>query len=372
VIPRQDEPRIAVLCASFGRVARGIETVVEELCLRRLGQHYPIDLYGPPEAPELPAPHRVIRIPCRPRTDDKVKIYDDICRLLHWPMPGGHNYEVLTYTLALLDSPFMGNSYLAVFNYAGPYAGLLCRGKRFFDGSRFIHSGQAGRGPVEVMQARLGPDHYIPLSVPARTWLQRKRLLSGWGPVIPNGVDTEYFKPGPGITVGVPRPIFFFAGALDDMKRPLLAVEAVARTNGSLLMAGDGELADEVARRGNELLGERFKLLGEVSREEMLSCYNGCDIFTLPSFAEPFGIVLLEAMACGKPVVTQRDEIREWLVGDAGLLCECADIAAYADTLKAAVEQDWGEEPRNRAGQFDWSRICEQYLVLLQDMALAG
>lgn len=359
--------RLAVLCASVGRARRGIETVVEELVLERLGRDWPVDLYGPPESPALPPPHRVIRVPCGRREDPRAAHYDGVCGLLRWPMPGGHNYEALSFAWRLLDTPLPTARYLAVFNFAGPYAAPLCRLNRALAGSRFIHSGQAGLGPVEVLQAVSGPDLYAPLSPPARDWLAGRRLLDGETEVIPNGVDTGYFAPGSGTDFGLPRPVVLFAGALDEMKRPLLAVAAVAAAGGSLVAAGDGPQREAVARAGAAQLPGRFRLLGAVGRDELPALYQGCDIVTLPSQGEPFGIVLLEAMACGKPVVTEDDPVRRWLVGDAGVLCDCADLEGYAAALRIAAATDWGGRPRARALVFDWETIAAAYRERLRE-----
>ena len=198
--------RLAVLCASYGRVRRGIETVVRELCLNRLGRDYAIDLYAPPEAPELQPPHRVLRVPCAARDSAPARRYAARCAGTGWPLGGAHDYEALQFTARLADSPFWSQPYRAVFNFAGPAATLLCRAKRAWDGSPFINSGQAGLGPVEVAQAAGGPDWYVPLTPVARDWLAGKRLLPPLAPVVPNGVDTKVFAPGPAAELGLPRP----------------------------------------------------------------------------------------------------------------------------------------------------------------------
>ncbi|HNW91994.1 MAG TPA: glycosyltransferase family 4 protein [bacterium] len=354
-------PRLAVLCASYGRVRRGIETVVRELCLERLGRDWPVDLYGPPEAPELPAPHRTIRVSCAPRESTAARRYAGLLAGTRWPLAGAHDYEALHFTARLADTCFWSEPYRAVFNYAGPAAALLCRAKRAWDGSAFIHSGQAGMGPVEVAQAAVGPDWYVPLSPPARDWLAGKRLLAPLAPVVPNGVDLVRYAPGPGRDLGLPRPVALFAGALDEMKRPLLAIAAAARAGMALAVAGDGPQRDEVCQRGGELLGDRFRYLGAVAETEMPALYNAAEVFVLPSFEEPFGIVLLEAMACNKPVVTQDDAVRRWLIGDAGMLVECTDTVAFAAALRAAAGCDWQDRLRQRAQRFDWDIVAGEY-----------
>ncbi len=362
------ERRLAVLCASYGRVRRGIETVVRELCLQRLGRDYAIDLYAPPEAPALEAPHRVIRIPCAARTDARAQAYARLLQGTRWPLAGAHEYEVLSFCGGLLDSPFWSESYHAVYNFAGPYAAPLCALKRTWDGSAFVHTGQAGIGPVEVLQAIAAPDLYAPLSPAARDWLAGKGMMAADAAIIPNGVATTAFAPGPALACDLPRPVVLCAGALDAMKRPQLAVEAAARAGMSLLLAGDGELRDEVLALAQQCLGSRWQWLGEVPEEQLPALYNAADVCTLASYEEPFGIVLLEALACNKPVVTQDDAVRRWLVGDAGLLCDCRDAEAYAAALQQALATDWQDRPRQRALAFDWDAVAQAHLSRLRTL----
>ena len=89
-------------------------------------------------------------------------------------------------------------------------------------------------------------------------------------------------------------------------------VRAMKAVRGHLLIIGDGPLRTKLERMAAESgVIDRISFLGRVSQDEMVGYYHAADVFVLPSVArsEAFGIVQLEAMACGKPVVNTRARI---------------------------------------------------------------
>ena len=154
-------------------------------------------------------------------------------------------------------------------------------------------------------------------------------------------------------------------GALEKMKRPRLALEAVARLGqGSLLLVGQGPLAGELDAHGQRFLGARRYLRLSAPPAEMPALYAACDVFTLPSETEVFSLALLEAMAVNRPVVTQDDAVRREIVGEEGILCDCGSAAAYAQALEAALHKGWGQGPRTRALKFSWRTTADRYAEL--------
>lgn len=128
--------------------------------------------------------------------------------------------------------------------------------------------------------------------------------------VVPLGVDVEEFLAVPPEKVDAgdlpPGRVVLCVGRLNYYKGVRYLVEAMAHVDGVLLIAGDGEerpKLEELARRLG--VADRVRFLGRVSEGMKRWCYERCDVFVLPSVApsEAFGIVQLEAMAHGKPVV---------------------------------------------------------------------
>jgi glycosyltransferase involved in cell wall biosynthesis len=105
--------------------------------------------------------------------------------------------------------------------------------------------------------------------------------------------------------------------------------------------------------------------------DDMSSYYRACDVFTLPSIHEPFGLVYLEAMACNKPVVAPDDHSRMDIIGNAGMLCDVTDIDAYSDALNMASISNFGSKPYCQARKYTWDSCADQYYSLIIELLSA-
>jgi len=76
----------------------------------------------------------------------------------------------------------------------------------------------------------------------------------------------------------------------------------------------------------------------------------------------------LEAMASGLAVVAPDDLTRKEIVGEAGILTNCADADSYANAISNALEKDWANLPRKRAEKFSWDIITEKYEKLFEEI----
>jgi rhamnosyl/mannosyltransferase len=98
-----------------------------------------------------------------------------------------------------------------------------------------------------------------------------------------------------------------FVGRLVYYKGVEYLIKAMKEVDAELLLIGDGKLRAELTALTNEMgLAHKVHFLGEISDEELPEYYHACDVFVLPSIspAEGFGLVQIEAQACGKPVVS--------------------------------------------------------------------
>ncbi len=190
---------------------------------------------------------------------------------------------------------------------------------------------------------------------------------------MPNGVDTELFAPGgdeagPHGSLGIPDEalVAAFVATLDrahHFKRLDLAIEAIARLAADskagdeappvhLVVAGGGELLDRFREQARAAgVGDRVHFLGPIAHAELPGVLRGADLFLLTTEPpESFGIVLIEAMACGLPTIASefpgvRAVIDE---GDTGLLAEPGDPEAVAAAIRALIEA--GPAGRARMG----------------------
>jgi glycosyltransferase involved in cell wall biosynthesis len=176
--------------------------------------------------------------------------------------------------------------------------------------------------------------------------------------VTPNAVDPA-FTPG-----GERNGYLLFVGAIQQRKNPLAAADVAAEVGMPLVVAGpekEPALARELERRGAQLRGY-------VDKPQLADLYRGAACLVLPSRYEGFGLTVLEAMACGTPVVATDEPALREVGGDAALY-------ANVDGLAAAVRRALSEsDARSRAGVerahlFSWEesarRAVAAYLQVL-------
>ncbi len=164
------------------------------------------------------------------------------------------------------------------------------------------------------------------------------------------GVDLERFQPHDraaarsrlGIRGG---PVIVAVGGLTDRKNPLRLVQAVARLRERfpevrLVFVGDGPLAGAIRVGAESMgLGEAVTLVGAVPNTEIVDWLAACDLLALPSLIEPLGVVALEAMASGRPVVATRVGGTAEVVGAAGRLVDPLNPIAIANGLAEVLDR---------------------------------
>jgi glycosyltransferase involved in cell wall biosynthesis len=134
--------------------------------------------------------------------------------------------------------------------------------------------------------------------------------------VVPFGLDVSRWQLTPdvarraaAIRNGRTRPLLLFAGRMVPYKGIDVLLEALSGIDASAILVGEGPSKDGWMSRARALgLDDRVTFAGAVPHAELRAMYHACDVFVLPSVtrAEAFGYVQLEAMACGKPVVSTR------------------------------------------------------------------
>jgi glycosyltransferase involved in cell wall biosynthesis len=209
---------------------------------------------------------------------------------------------------------------------AGFPAVLLAR--RF--GARIVvseHFTAFQRGLVRGMDLRLArftfrhADLVCPVSEDLRAQLQAVEPRGRYR-VVPNVVDTSIFYPG--TTRSGPLRLLNVA-ALADKKRHADLIDAVAGMDAELEIVGDGELRDELVARA----GRNVRFLGALPPERVAERMRAADVFVLSSEFENLPVVLLEALACGLPVVaTDVGGVREVVDESVGALVPPRDVPA--------------------------------------------
>jgi glycosyltransferase involved in cell wall biosynthesis len=208
------------------------------------------------------------------------------------------------------------------------------------------------------------------------------------GTAIYNGIDPARFEDK--VPHKHARPYILALGRLTYKKGFDLLLEALARAGGAaadvdLIVAGEGEergtLEALAARLG---LGSRVKFHGRATSAEVVRLLNGCRFFAIPSRAEPFGIVALEALAAGKPVLATRvGGMEEFLGHVTGRLRLGPSLIRLVEPrverlaeglrerLASAPEGDrrWSESV---LATYSWARVAQRYERLLAGSAAAA
>jgi glycosyltransferase involved in cell wall biosynthesis len=121
------------------------------------------------------------------------------------------------------------------------------------------------------------------------------------------------------------------------------------------------EIFDTIADYG---LGDKVTHVGFIPTADLPLWYNSAEVFVYPSVFEGFGLPVLEAMACGTPVITSNVSSLPEVAGDAGLTLSPHDVTAWADALSRAYNDTlWRDTAREqglaRAQQFTWARTAQ-------------
>jgi len=168
--------------------------------------------------------------------------------------------------------------------------------------------------------------------------------------VVPNGVGEEFTRDGPAEN----GDYVLAVGTLEPRKNLDRLVEAVRRTDRELRVVGARGWG------GVDVRGNGVRWLGEVDDTELARLYRGAACFAYPSLYEGFGIPVLEAMACGAPVVTTRGTAMEEVADGAAVLVDALDPAEIAAGIERAASERATLTARGfeRARAFRWDDVA--------------
>ncbi len=207
--------------------------------------------------------------------------------------------------------------------------------------------------------------------------------------VIPYGIDADHEsgadrrqQRAEAIRQELGKPLVLFVGRLVSYKGADVLLDAMRDLPAVAFLVGDGPERPALERQARALgIADRVRFLGEVSDDELAALYRACDVFVLPSVTrqEAFGVVQIEAMSCGKPVVsTELGTGTAWVNvdGETGLVVPARNAAALHDAIQRLIadpelRSSLGAAGRRRArSTFAVERMIQATLGLYRQVAL--
>ena len=203
--------------------------------------------------------------------------------------------------------------------------------------------------------------------------------------VIYEGVNPRFRPAGPETVAavrqkyGLPERFILYVGTIEPRKNLTTLLEAFHHLTTlqpcdlRLVIVGKrGWLYEGFFRRLRELgLEERVHFTGYVPDEDLPALYSAADLFVFPSLYEGFGLPVLEAMACGTPVVCSNTSSLPEVAGDAALLVPPTDVRGLAEAMARVLTDEtlrgaMRAKGLARAGEFSWVRTAGETLRIYQ------
>jgi len=362
--------RIGIVCPYAWDVPGGVQFHVRDLAEHLIRLGHQVSVLAPAED-DTPLPPYVVpagRAVPVPYNGSVARLnfgFLSASRVRRWLREGGfevlHIHEPVTPSLSLLACWAATGPIVATFHTSNPRSRAMIAAEPLMQPA------------LEKISARIAVSEYA-----RRTLVEH---FGGDAVVIPNGVDVRFFadaEPRPewgGGTIG-------FVGRINEPRKGLptlleaLPLIMAERPGVRLLVAGKGDEEEAVKGVPREVR-ERIEFLGMVSDQEKAALLRSVDLYVAPNTGgESFGIILVEAMSAGAPVLaTDLDAFRQVLDGGAaGELFPVGDAAALARSAlrllaDPARREALREAETRHVRRFDWGTVAADVLSVYETVA---
>lgn len=217
--------------------------------------------------------------------------------------------------------------------------------------AKLVTFGHAGIGYHDRDTIRSRPDLFIALTQTAEVWARHYASTKTKVKYIPNPIDLKSFKKNKPAKLQLEKPIVLTVSALSKYKNIKKVIGAIRQTTLSYLLIGEGEESEEVSKLFSTLANS-FLWIKHIEPKSISSYFSAADVFCFtPDAQEAFGMVYLEAMAAGLPIVASSDPIRKKLIGPKGIYVDPHKIEDIAAGLTEAMQ----------LGKIDYSAQLKEY-----------
>lgn len=363
--------RVAIACSGLGHVQRGVEAWAEDLAagLRRRAPSLQLDLFAANSGPDR---HRV---QCLRRHNHLTQRMASVLRRLGgWRYGLGSPYEIEQTSFALNlwrrvcrshDLLHVQDPVIAKFFEMAHRAGLSRPKVILAHGTSEAPSTLRGFSTLQ---------HLIPEA--ADDW-ETHRPSGQASFVIPNLIDVARFHPAANsalrarLKLPQDKTVVLCCAAIrrhhkriDYLLKEFAAANSAVGGQMMLIIAGaQEEDTSELIQVGHTLLGDAVRFLVNVPRAEVKELYQAADVFVLPSLQEMFGIVLLEAMSSGLPVICHDSPSFRAVVGDGGVYSDLSKEGGLQASLPMLLDAARRRDVATRGRDHVKARFSEEAVV---------
>lgn len=336
--------KIAFLHMTMGLVERGSEGVVDQLATELSKKNEVLVIQSGTVTKKQYSVKRVYPLDIAPSPAPK-NIFDKLLFKMHLDDESGKVAEFTKCALSVIldfDPDIIvainGSLQLRILQ------GLALKAK-------IVAFGHAGIGYHDKHTIKANPDLFVALTPRSMDWAREIAGNHTKVVYIPNPIDLSEYKNVKPATVNLDKPIVLTVSALSRYKNVLNVVSAIRQTPASFLLIGDGEQEGVLSKEFSSFANS-FHWIKHIEQSLIPSYFYAADVFCFtPHAQEAFGMVYLEAMAAGLPIVASDDPIRRKIIGEQAIFVDPNNIVDIAAGINQAIQLD----------KVDYSKELEQY-----------
>ncbi|MEI8232336.1 MAG: glycosyltransferase family 4 protein [bacterium] len=342
--------KIAFLHMTMGIVERGSEIVIDNLATelskkhdvlliqsgKSTGKSYQVKRVMPFDSAPVPAPSNILnKLLFRLHLDDESGRVAEFTKAA-LPTISSFNPDIIVAVNGSLQLKILQGQALPA------QAGFK---------AKLVTFGHAGIGYHDRDTLRTCPDLFVALTQTAEVWARQHAPKSTKVKYIPNPIDLKSFKQTKPANLKLEQPIVLTVSALSKYKNVEKVIRAIKQTVSSYLLIGEGEGSETIAKEFGTLANS-FVWIKHVEPSIIPSYFLASDVFCFtPDPQEAFGLVYLEAMTAGLPIVASDDPIRRELIGPHGIYVDPRNPDSIARGINQAIQLD----------KIDYSKELESY-----------
>lgn len=190
--------------------------------------------------------------------------------------------------------------------------------------------------------------------------------------IISNGVDCNKFKPS-SIVKKNDKLNVLYVGRLNKIKNLHILIESIKKLdNVQLNIVGDGPEMNNLKKLVEKFkINKKVKFYGKKPHDELIKIFQENSVYVQPSLNEGMSNTVLEAMACGLPIISTNTGGVSKLIKDNGFIVETSNVQAIKDKLQELINnriliENMGKKSRTIALEMSWDKVADEYKELYE------